>query len=56
MTNLKSRPSRSLARFVSVIGAAVAASAAVQNHRRPADHALKVLGIDPSQFPKTDII
>jgi hypothetical protein len=54
MANVTSRPIRSLTRFLTVLGAAVDASAAVRNHRRPADGALKTLGIDPDQFPKTN--
>ncbi|MCX8996527.1 hypothetical protein NOF55_05360 [Rhizobiaceae bacterium BDR2-2] len=38
-------------RTLAVVGAAVSAAAAVRNHRRPSDAALRELGIDPAGFP-----
>lgn len=40
-----------LGRAFAVLGAASAAAAAVENHRRPRNSDLKVLGIDPASFP-----
>lgn len=34
-----------------IFSAAISASAAVQNHRRPSERSLRQLGIDPAQFP-----
>ena len=39
-------------RAFAVIGAASAAAAAVETHRRPTDRHLKTLGINPADFPR----
>lgn len=41
-----------LGRAVAVFGAATAAAAAVEGHRRPKASHLKTLGIDPADFPR----
>lgn len=41
-----------LGRAFAVLGAASAAAAAVEGNRRPRDRDLKILGIDPANFPK----
>ena len=41
-----------LGRAIAVIGAASSAAAAVEGHRRPKDHHLKTLGINPAAFPR----
>jgi hypothetical protein len=41
-----------LGRAFAVFGAAVNASSAVENHRRPAKRDLAILGIDPKAFDK----
>ncbi len=41
---------RFIGRALAVFGAAVHASSAVENHRRPAKHDLETLGIDPKAF------
>lgn len=41
-----------LGRAIAVIGAASSAAAAVEGHRRPKDHHLKALGINPADFPR----
>jgi hypothetical protein len=35
-----------------LLGAAMGAAVAVENHRQPKDEHLKALGIDPEHFPK----
>lgn len=37
-----------------ILGAASAAAAAVEGHRRPTDRHLRTLGIDPANFPSAD--
>lgn len=37
-----------------ILGAATAAAAAVEDHRRPTDRHLRTLGIDPANFPSAD--
>ncbi|TCV75737.1 hypothetical protein EDE05_101535 [Neorhizobium sp. R1-B] len=37
-------------RAFAVVSAAIAVSAAVENHRRPKSHDLNTLGIDPKAF------
>ena len=39
-----------IGRAIAVFGAATAAAAAVEGHRRPADRDLRTLGIDPARF------
>jgi hypothetical protein len=39
-------------RAFAVIGAASAAAAAVDGHRRPKDRDLRTLGINPADFPR----
>lgn len=41
-----------LGRAIAVFGAASSAAAAVEGHRRPKDHHLKTLGINPADFPR----
>ena len=41
-----------LGRAFAVFGAASSAAAAVEGHRRPKDHHLKTLGINPADFPR----
>ncbi len=41
---------RFIGRALAVFGAAVHASSAVENHRRPAKRDLELLGIDPKAF------
>jgi len=41
-----------LGRAIAAFGAASAAAAAVEGHRRPKDHHLKTLGINPADFPR----
>jgi len=43
---------RFIGRALAVFGAAVHASSAVENHRRPAKRDLEILGIDPEAFDR----
>jgi hypothetical protein len=54
MTRQNRNPLRTLHRMAEVFGAAITAAAAVRNHRRPSDHSLAALGIDPEHFPASD--
>lgn len=47
----KKRGSR-ISRAFAIFGAAVSASAAVENHRRPKNSDLTILGIDPKAFDR----
>jgi hypothetical protein len=47
----KNRGSR-ISRAFAIFGAAVSASAAVENHRRPKNSDLTILGIDPKAFDR----
>jgi hypothetical protein len=47
----KNRGSR-LSRAFAIFGAAISASAAVENHRRPKNSDLTTLGIDPRAFDR----
>ena len=49
--NSKARFS-AIGRAFEFMGAAIAVSAAVENHRRPANSDLNTLGIDPKVFPR----
>lgn len=42
-----------IGRAFAVLGAATAAAAAVEGHRRPRARDLRTLGIDPANFPDT---
>lgn len=48
-TRISNRGNR-FTRAFAIFGAAVAASAAVENHRRPSSRDLDTLGIDPKTF------
>ena len=52
MSALPSIRSGFLGRAFAVIGAAAAASAAIETHRRPSARDLKTLGIDPAAFDR----
>lgn len=51
MSRVKQNASGIFGRTFAVFGAAISAAAAVRNHRRPSDRALRELGIDPATFP-----
>lgn len=56
MTSHRSNPFQAFGRVFTIFSAAATASAAVRNHRRPADETLRTLGIDPSSFPKSNVL
>jgi|EndMetStandDraft_4_1072995.scaffolds.fasta_scaffold164795_2 hypothetical protein len=56
MTERHSNPLHTFGRMFTIFSAAATASAAVRNHRRPADETLRTLGIDPSRFPKSNVL
>lgn len=52
MTAQKTNRGSRIARAFSIFGAAIAASAAVGNRRRPSNRDLDILGIDPKAFDR----
>lgn len=56
MTSHRSNPFQAFGRVFTIFSAAATASAAVRNHRRPADETLRTLGIDPNSFPKSNVL
>lgn len=51
MSLRNSKHSGFFGRAFAVLGAASAAAAAVESHRRPRDRDLLILGIEPGNFP-----